>query len=342
MELNDFKARLKSGELVGTYIFSGEEDYLKRYYLGALKERVITDETFSAFNYAVYDGGEIDFSALTDDITSPPMFEPYKLIEWRYPDFTKMKESELEKLEEIIDTVRATDYAVLAFLTAEDAIDLGTPKKPSKFAKRFGEKVGILNFDKSTDAQLLSWLKKHFDAEGISVSADVLRALIFRSGHSMTVLNNEVIKLCMLAKSRGVSQITAPDVTEAASSTLECDTFAFSNAILEKDKKAAFLALEEMKSQRQDPIMILGMIAKTFTDIAAISLMIKDGTEQSDIQDVTKMNPYRLKLYMSAARKYSPESLTKILSELARVDTGAKYGGVTGYTAIELFLAKCL
>ncbi len=342
MELNDFKARLKSGDLVGTYIFSGEEDYLKRYYLSALKERVITDEAFEAFNYAVYDGGEVDFSSLIDDIASPPMFEPYKLIEWRYPDFSKMKEGELEKLEEIIDAVKSTDYAVLAFLAAEDAIDLGTPKKPSKFVKRFGEKAGILSFGKSTDAQLLSWLKKHFDAEGIAVSIDVLKALIFRTGHSMSVLNNEVIKLCMLAKSRGVSQITAADVTEAASSTLECDTFAFSNAILEKDKRDAFLALEEMKSQRQDPIMILGMIAKTFTDIAAISMMVKDGTDQSDIQEATRMNPYRLKLYMSAARKYPPEALAKILSELARVDTGAKYGGVSGYTAIELFLAKCL
>ncbi len=342
MELNDFKALLKSGSLVGTYIFTGEEDYLKRYYLGLLKEKAIPDDTFATFNHAVYDGAEVDFGAVMDDIMAPPMFEQFKLIEWRYPDFDKMKESELEKLEKITEEVKNTDYAVLAFLTADHTPELGTPKKPSRFAKRFGDKINILSFEKSTDAQLLSWLKKHFDAEGISVTAETLRSLIFRAGHSMTVLNNEVIKLCMLAKARGASAITADDVNEAASSTPECDTFALSNAILEKNKRGAFLALEEMRSQRQDPIMILGMIARTYTDIANVAMMLKDGIDQNDIQTATKMNPYKLKLYIASAKRYTPESTAKILAELARVDTGAKYGGVTGYTAIELFISKYL
>ena len=68
----------------------------------------------------------------------------------------------------------------------------------------------------------------------------------------------------------------------------------------------------------------------------------KIGINMTDIQTVTKMNPYRLKLYASAAKRYPPEKANAIISELARVDTGAKYGGVTGYTAIELFISKCL
>ena len=342
MELNDFKALLKSGDVVGSYIFSGEEDYLKRYYLSELREKVVGDGSFSAFNHAVYDGEEIDFASVRDDIMSPPMFEPYKLIEWRYPDFDGMKESELDELERLLDLVASTDYAVLAFLVSEGDIDLGTPKKESKFVKRFGEKIRILNFEKCNDAQLLSWLKRHFDAEGVAVTKDVLDALIFRAGHSMTVLNNEVIKLCMLAKAREQQSISTADVELVASSTPECDTFALSNAILERNKKGAFLALEEMKSKRLDPIMILGMMAKTYTDIVSVVMMLADGINSQDIQTATKMNPYRLKLYVGAAKRYPPEKANAILTELARVDTGAKYGGVTGYTAIEMFIAKCL
>ena len=342
MELNDFKALIKSGNIVGSYVFSGEEDYLKRYYLDELRKCAITDDTFSTFNHAVYDGEEIDFAAVRDDVLSPPMFEPYKLIEWRYPDLDGMKESELEELEALIDLVASTDYAVLAFLVSEGDIDLGTPKKPSKFVKRFGEKLRILNFDKCTDAQLLSWLKRHFDAEGIEVTREVLDALIFRAGHSMTVLNNEVIKLSMLAKARDQKAITVSDVALCASSTPECDTYALSNAIIERDKRAAFLALEEMKSRRLDPIMILGMMARTYSEIVTVSMMLSDGINVADIESATKINPYRVKLYVRAAKRFPPEKANAILSELARVDTGAKYGGVTGYTAIEMFMAKCL
>lgn len=342
MELNDFKARLKSGQVVGCYIFSGEEDYLKRYYLGSLRDTVITDDSFSTFNHAVYDGPETDISSIIDDVMSPPMFEPYKLIEWKYPNFEKMKESELSDLEKLADLVNSTDYAVLAFLVADGDVDLGTPKKESKFQKRFKDKINILSFPKSTDTQLLSWLKKHFDAAGIGVTADTLRALIFRAGHNMTVLKNEVDKLCALAKARALTEVTEREVAESVSSTPECDTFAFSNAILDKSKHAAFLALEEMKSRRVDPIMILGMMAKTYTDIAAVTLMVKDGVNQNDVQSATGMNPYKLKLYVAAAKKYTQEQIRQILTELARVDTGAKYGGVTGYTAIELFVSKYL
>ena len=342
MELNDFKARLKGGQVVGCYIFSGEEDYLKRYYLGSLRDTVITDDSFSTFNHAVYDGPEVDISSLIDDVMSPPMFEPYKLIEWKYPNFEKMKESELADLEKLADLVNSTDYAVVAFLVADGDVDLGTPKKESKFKKRFKDKINILDFPKSTDTQLLSWLKKHFDAEGIDVTAETLRALIFRAGHSMTVLKNEVDKLSALAKARSLTAITEKEIKEAVSSTPECDTFAFSNAILDKSKHAAFLALEEMKSRRVDPIMILGMTVKTYTDIAAVTLMMKDGVNQTDIQTATGMNPYKLKLYAAAAKKYTGGQIKDILTELARVDTGAKYGGITGYTAIELFVAKYL
>ncbi|MBR2972120.1 MAG: DNA polymerase III subunit delta [Clostridia bacterium] len=342
MELNDFKVKIKSGDIVGSYIFSGEEDYLKRFYLGELRSAAVSDDTFSAFNYAVYDGEEVDFASIRDDIMSPPMFEPYKMIEWRYPSFDKMKESELEELERLVDLVAETDYAVLAFLVSEGDIDLGTPKKESKFAKRFREKIRILNFDKCTDAQLLSWLKRHFDAEGVEVTREVLDALVFRAGHSMTVLNNEVTKLCMLAKSRSQPGVSVADVELVASSTPECDTFALSNAIIERNKRGAFIALEEMKSRRLDPIMILGMMAKTYTDIVTVSMMLGDGINSADIQTATRMNPYRLGLYLGAAKRYPPERANAILTELARVDTGAKYGGVTGYTAIEMFIAKCL
>ena len=342
MELGDFKNLLKSDNVFGAYIFSGEEDYLKRYYLGQLRDKAVPDDSFSTFNHAVYDGEEIDFASLRDDVMSPPMFERYKMIEWRYPNFDKMKESDLAELEKLLDLVASTDYVVLAFLVSYGDIDLGTPKKESKFVKRFGDKIRILNFEKSTDAQLLSWLKRHFDAEGVSVTADVLNTLIFRVGHSMTVLNNEVNKLCMLAKARNLSSITVADVESVSASTPECDTFALSNAILERDKKGAFLALEEMKSRRLDPIMILGMMAKTYADIVGVVMMLADGTNQNDIQLATKMNPYRLKLYLNSAKRYTPEKANAILSELARVDTGAKYGGVSGYTAIELFISKCL
>lgn len=342
MRLNDFKTRLREGNLAGCYVFAGEEDYLKRYYLGELRRAVVCDETLSAFNHAQYEGAELDFGILRDEIMAQPMMSDLRLIEWHNAALDKMKEKELDALESLLDLLVEQGTAALLFFVAEGELDLGTEKRPGKLVKRFSDKVNFLSFPKSTDTQLLSWLKKHFDAEGIGVSADTLRALLFRSGHSMSVLANEVEKLSAYAKARGRSEIDARDVEEVASSTLEADTFALSDAILERSKRDALFALEEMKARRLDPLMIFGMIGRTYSDLAAVSAMLSDGMRLDAIQSATKMNEYKLKRYAAAAKRFTPKKLGAILAELTRIDAGAKYGGVSGYTAIELFVSKCV
>ena len=104
----------------------------------------------------------------------------------------------------------------------------------------------------------------------------------------------------------------------------------------------ALAALDEMKSRRVDPMMILGMVSKTYSELLEVISMLADGMGSADIQAATGMNAYRLKHYINAAPKFSPQRALNILSELQRVDTGSKFGGVTGYTALELFITKCV
>ena len=340
MDITSFKSSLKAGKFSGIYLFAGEEDYLIRYYLKALRDKISPDEAFAVFNNPVFDGEEVDFSAISEAIKAPPMMSDYKLIEWRHADFSSMKEGELESLESLVELCSEYDYSVVAFTAGEEGVDFGTPKKPSAFIKRFDKKINILRFEKSTENQLYSWLKKHFEAEGVTVGLDTVKALVFRSGRSMDVLAGEVEKLSALALSRGKTVVTPEDVNEVASSTPECDTFALSNAILERNKQKAYLALEEMKLRRVDPTIIMGMVARTFDDLSAVAHLLDEGLGTQAINDLLKMNEYKLKMYMNAAKRYSAGRLSEIISSLAETDASSKYGGVTGYTAIELFISK--
>ena len=131
MDINELKSRIKDGRLSGCFILAGEEDYLKRYYLAKIREAIVDDGAFATFNHAVYDGADVDFSSIRDDVTSPPMMADKKLIEWRYPNFEKMKESDLKLLEETVELLNEYDYATLVFLVAEDGLTLGTAKRES-------------------------------------------------------------------------------------------------------------------------------------------------------------------------------------------------------------------
>ena len=339
MDINEFRGRLKSGELAGAYAFVGEEDYLKRFYLGELRRAIVTDEAFAPFNHIVFDGEELDVAALLDAVKSPPMMADYKLVEWHYPDLTSLKEAELSDLEMLLETRREYGYTVLAFLLGEEGIDLGTPKRKSKFVTRFEKTMDFLRLDKSSDAQLAQWLRRHFDAAGISYQPDVTSALIFRSGRSMQQLKNEVDKLVAYAKANGAT-LTPREVELIATPTTECDTFAFSNAVLARDKQGALAALADMKARRTDPTIIIGMTARVLTDLVNVAGLTEDGMSADDVAKTLSMNAYKLKLYLGAAKKLGSARCTAMLTELSRVDTSAKFGGISGYTAIELFILQ--
>ena len=342
MDITTLKAELKNGNASGIYIFAGEEDYLIRYYLRSLREKVTGDEAFAVFNNPIFDGNEIDFGAIIEAVKAPPMMNDYKLVEWRHADFTSLRENGLEQLEELVAVCEEHPYSIVAFTADQDGLDFGTPKKPSAFIKRFDKQLKILRFEKSTENQLYAWLKKHFDAQGITVGLDTVKALVFRSGRSMDVLVGEVDKLCALAHARGKSSVTPEDVNEVCSSTPECDTFALSNAILDRNKPQAYLALEEMKLRRVDHTIVMGMIARVFDDLISVSHLLDEGLGALEIEEVLGMNKYKLKIYISAAKKYGTERLAVIVNDLARVDADSKFGGVTGYTAVELFLSRYL
>ena len=253
-----------------------------------------------------------------------------------------MREEELSRLEEILLMLPEYDYAVLAMLTDDDGVDLGTEKRPSKFRKRFADKLNILSFPKSKESDLLSWLKRHFAEEGITVTRESLEALLFRSGRSMDVLNLETQKLAYYLKANGKDTLTVEDVKLVASSSPESDTYALSNAVIERNRPAAIRALAELKRERVDPTIIIGMLARTYTELVTVTLMLGDGMSRADIEERSGIHKFKVGGYINAARLFKPPSPVTILEELSRVDVSSKWGGVSGYTAIEMFISKCV
>lgn len=341
MNIADFKARLKAGKPGGWYIFCGEEDYLKKFYLGELTREVIGDGALDVFNRISFDTPEIDLGALMEFIETPPMFQEYKLIEWRFANLNSLKDSELKTFStEIFPIKEEYPYAVFAIMTADGGFDVGSEKRPSRLAKLFGEKFDILNFPKSTDAQLLSWLKKHFDAEGISVTLDSLNTMLARVGHSMEQLNSEVKKLSAYLLANGRQNLTPKDVELVCPSNPESDAFAIQNSIIDGNLAKAFRALEDLKMRRTDPQILIGMLAKTYSTLSSVALLSEEGESFESIKNLLGLSAYPLQLYLRAAKKLGSKKINASLSELVRLDASSKFGGISGYEAIEIFITQ--
>ncbi len=341
LNINDLRARLKNCSLSGWYLFAGEESYLSKIYSAELCKGIIEDEYLAPFNHVVYNSAEIDFAELREAIQSPPMMAEYKLIEWKNADLTALKEKELKFLKEEIFPLKH-DYpeAVVSITAAENGFDFGTDKSPSRLMRTFGEVFDIIRLGKSTDAQLLSWLKRHFDSEGINVTLGALNAMLAKVGHSMELLNSEVKKLSHYLKANGRDTLDEESVALVCSGNLESDSFALQNAVQDGNARLALRALLELKSKRTEPQIVIGMLAKTYSALSAVSLLLEEGESAGSIGKLLGMRSYPLERNMQAAKKLGIKKINSALAELLRVDAASKHGGISGYQAIELFITQ--
>lgn len=340
MELAEWKRRLETPE--GWYIFAGEEEYLKRHYLALLRDAVIRDEATAAFNYTVFDGPEPDVPALTEAVAALPFMSERRLVVWKYADFEKMKESTRAALDRLLERREKFPYTVLVFLVTAEGFDAGNPpKRPGKLYRRYEKMLDILLFPRSTQTQLLAWLKRHFDAAGIRVNAGGLNALLLRSGTAMDVLRSEVDKLTAYILANGRDTLTVQDVAEVACTVGESDTFALSGAIQSGDRRAAFDALEELRAEKTELPVLLGMLSRIYGELLAIALLLEEGCRTDDVAGRLGLQEWKVRKELPAVRRLGAARLREAVEELSRIDLQSKLG-TSSYAPAEMFLARFL
>lgn len=338
MEISELNERIKSGNVAGRYILGGEEDYLKRFYARELV-RVALDGTDGIFDRAVFDGDGTDTAEIAEALISPALTSKYKVVEWRFPTISSMKERELAALERLAAVQAENPDTVLILTVSADGFEFSQSKVKSKSERRFEKSFDLVNFKKSTDRQLLGWLNRHFTAEGITVDAAALNTLLATSGKNMDVLINEVQKLAFFAHGRGDDTVCAEDVRRISSQTPESEAFALQNAITNRDKAAAFRALDDLRFRRVDPAMILATVERTLTELLNVGMLAAEGST-AEAERLLGVKDFKLKICLAGAKKYGTAQLADILGELVRLDARSKVGGISGYKLCELFISE--
>lgn len=327
----------------GVYVFIGEEEYLKRHYLSEFKKSILDgDPTFATFNHQSFEGREIDFPTLREAIMTPPMMAEKKLCEWHLCDFNALRERAQKEFAETCELLSEYPYATVVFSVQPDDFDAGfLPKKPSKLYTLVSKNAEIIDFPRSTDRQLVSWIGRHFVRDGISYPPSLPDKLIERCGHGMDALRSEIDKLVSFAKANGRAEISFDDVESVTCATSESDAFALSNAILEGNVDGAYRALYDMKRRRVEPIIILGSVTGAYSDLLAIAKMAADGMSQAEIGKKMRIHEYKAGLYMKSARRRRLEALHETLAACRAADLRAKTGFGIGYGLIERLIAEC-
>lgn len=316
-------ARLKK-EPAGAYLFCGEEAYLRRAFQGELRKKLLTDPDFDTFNHIIREGTEIDYAALRADLETPPFFAPSKLVEWQGADLSSPKDGDYDRLAELVRGLEDAPGVSLLITVLPGGLDLGTPKRPSAACTKLSALFTLVNFERSTEPQLLGWLARHFAHEGVNTEPGVPRLLLSRAGRSMDVLANEVEKLAAYVKAHGRNTVTEEDVRYVSVTTTEADAFGLTNALLDRDAAGAFRALSDMRARRVDPTIILAQVSRLYGDLLSIALLLAEGQNTASIASLLSMNRYRADLYTKSAAKRPVAALREAVRLCTDADRRAK------------------
>ncbi|MBO7150754.1 MAG: DNA polymerase III subunit delta [Clostridia bacterium] len=340
MTVKELKAAIDEKSLSGAVIFCGEEEYLKRHYRRLVRDAVICEQDFASFNHTVFDGEDISFGELSDAALALPFMADKKLVEWTHADLSHLSKSENEALSSLCEKVKEQSDTVLLICATEQGFDCGTEKSPSALFKAYSSIAQIVRFDKSTDAQLLAWISRHFTHEGLAAAPAVCRQLLAICGHSMQDLAHEIDKIVCFVKQNQRQEVLEDDVRFVVCANKENDTYALTNALLAGKTAQAFEALSELKARRADTSLVMGQLIRFYADLFAVSTLAREGKNQKAVADTLKMNAYKTGLYITAARALTHSRIEEALSLCQSTDLYLKRTYLDSWGAIEKLVLR--
>jgi len=299
--INELKQRLKEKNTHGVYIFSGDEEYMKRYYFTELCRASGDKVNISVLR------GEMDFGELCDELTAVPMQEfslfgdqpsegdGKRVIKLDSPDFSKLSERELTDVYNMLADVGEMSIVVIYFSN----IDPVKGKTNSAIIKKLSENALVCDFKRAMpgDPTLLKWLKKHFDKEKVQILPEDVRYLCDSVGTDMCLLAAETEKLCAYLKFRQKNNVTREDIDYICIKNTEAITFDVTNAISAKNFDGAIDALSKLKALKTEPLLIFGAISKMSSDISTVYSLMREGKGINEVISTSGMRDFVAKKY---------------------------------------------
>lgn len=319
MSLKDLKLEIKKAEFSHLYYLYGEEKYLIKAYLKMITDKVLP--TPDEFSFMEIEGKSLgDFSTVIAFKESFPFLTEKKVLiikDFNINNITKEQNDNLLLL--LKDIPNYIHIFFIAISKTDDKKD-----KIKNFCKLIEKNNGICaEFIHAGEAELISWIKRHTRSEQKTIETDVCHYLIQTVGSDMSILENEIQKLCHISDT---SEITKKNIDSVCIKCLDAKTYELTDALLKKNYSLSFIILNELYDMKTPDLIIASSIYKCFCDMYITKLMIEKGKTAEQISKKTGLMLFLAKKYMQASNNVSTKTIRNILKICSDTERSKKRG----------------
>ena len=297
------KERIKSKNAEGCYIFYGDEEYTKNHYT-----KLILEQAGSNLNITSIYGDEFTLEGFiacceTSAVESLDMFSldeqaddeqesSFRIIKLYYPDLSELSKKDVEYLLGFLENLPEKTTVIFWFYTGDEETVL-----KSSFYKKVSEFALTVNFKREPvgSSTLITWILRHFSKEKLNVDRHVAVHLCQTVGNSMTDLKNEIDKLIDYLRFENRDTLQTADIDFICIKSTSAQIFDVSSGALSGNFIKAARALNVLRDKREIPLIILGTISKSISDLCRTDLCIKKGIPVASIGKETGIPDFIVK-----------------------------------------------
>ena len=326
-----FKKELSSGCPGQLYILHGEETYLRDYYLGRLKELLLTGG-MGEFNHHQISAKEMSPHRLEEVMDCLPMMAERTLITITDYDLFKAGEKDREAYVKLFSQL--PDYCCVVFVY--DLIPYKGDAR-TKLAAAIKKNGLVVNFTRQEQGDLVDWVRRRFRALGKDIDSRLALDLIFLCGDLMTNLIGEIEKIGAYSKQK---HITKADIEAVATPQLDAVVFRMTDAIGEGNFDKAMSVLGELYQMQEPPIKIMWSLGKQMRQIYSARLAMEQGRGTSYVASLWGLKPYPADKLMGSARRFSLKWCRRAVVKCGQTDLAMKSPGQDGQELLTSLLLE--
>lgn len=325
------KQDLADGNPASLYVFYGEEDYLRQYYLKELRR--ICGGAFDAFDTVLLDGEQVNVDALRDAVDSIPLGSARKLVILR--DYKAWQPT--GGMKDFLPDLLASLPEYLCLVIDCESVEFKPDKRLAayKALEKYGQ---LVEFRQASGADLIPWIKRRFQALGKIIETRECDYLLFLCGASMTNLAGECEKI---AAGTRRDTIRREDVEALASRVLEADVFALTDCLLQGNYAKGLALLRDLFDMKNEPVAVLAAMSRQLQRLYGARLALEQGKGEGYVAELFGFrSAYPAKLLLQSARRCEIGALRRVQALCLETDLSLKSNLPDPERTVELFLMR--
>lgn len=323
----------KIGAYKPVYWLEGDEPYFIDKLMDYAEKHIIS-EAEAGFNLSVFYGRDADWTAVVNACRRYPMFAERQVVLLKEAQHMK----DVDKLESYIENPLSSTVFIVSY--KEKKVD--GRSKLAKILKQ-KDKAELLTTKKLYDNQLPEWAGNIVKEKGLQINPKALHMLVDHIGNDLSRIENEVEKLTL--NLAGKKSITEDDVERYIGVSKEFNVFELQAAIAQKDLSRSIRIIQYFEANpKAGPIqLILPSVYNFFSKLYILKSL--PNPDERTAAAALGVNPYFVKDYLSAARKYDYAGVEKtllLLHEYNLRSVGVHDGGTSDAGLMKELVVKMM